>query len=86
MKVSQKEAEQAIKRVAKTEDGKILLYMMQEECGFTRNLMSMDDANKTQVFASKRSIWAKFRKYIDLKELFEIENKVEVVNNAIKKG
>lgn len=85
LRVSVKEAGQAVNRVASTEDGKILLYMLQRDCGFMRNLMSMDDPNQTQVFAAKRGVWAHFRNYIDKKHRVDIENNVEVVNDAIKK-
>lgn len=82
LKISEETARQAINRVASTDDGKILLYMLQEECGFMRNLMSSEDPHKTQVFAAKRGVYAKFRQYIRPEHLKSIEYDVEIARGS----
>ncbi len=80
IKVNKAQAAESIKRCAETEDGKILLAVLQKECGFMSNVMSMDDPNKTQVFAAQRSIWAKLRNYINPESLIDIEYRIQITD------
>lgn len=81
IEVSKAQAREAINRVAKTEDGKVLLAVLQYECGFLRNAMSIDDPNKTQVLASMRGVYGKIRKYIQSEALIDIEYKIKFVGD-----
>ena len=74
---------EAINRVASTEDGQIFLAVLQKECGFHSNFMSMDDPNKTQVFAAMRGVYAKIRKYIRPEHLLKAEYKLEIVEDEV---
>lgn len=85
-KISQSEAAEAINRCATTDDGQILLAVLQIDCGFMANLMSLDDPNVTQVLASKRGVYAGLRKYINPEFLIEIEYRIQIVKDKIKKA
>lgn len=78
-KVNNIEAIEAINRVASTEDGQIFLAVLQKECGFFANSMSMDDPNKTQVLAAMRGVYGAIRKYIRPEYLLKAEYKTEIV-------
>lgn len=83
--VTKEEARESINRLAQTKDGKILLAVLQKECGFMNNLMSMDDPNKTQVFAAMRGVYAKMRRYIQPEYLVDIEYKISIIEDQPKK-
>ena len=78
IKVTKDEARESINRVAHTQDGKILLAVLQLECGFMHNLMSMDDPNKTQVLAAQRGVYAKMRKHIEPEALIDSEYRIQI--------
>ena len=78
-KISKNEVREAINRVASTEDGQIFIALLQEECGFFANLISMDNPNQTQVLAAQRGVYARIRKYIRPEYLLEAEYKIEIV-------
>lgn len=86
LNISKEEAKESIKRCAHTQDGKILLAILQQECGFMPNIMSLDDPNKTQVFAAKRGVWALFRKYILPEDLIDIEYRIQITEKPKQKG
>lgn len=83
--ISKAEAYESVKRCANTEDGKILLAVLQRECGFMHNFMSIDDPNKTQVMAAQRGVYAKLRKYIKPENLIDIEYRINIVENQEEK-
>ena len=87
-KVNKKEASEAINRVASTEDGQIFLALLEKECGFFENLISMDNPNQTQVLAAQRGIYARIRKYIRPEYLLEAEYRTEIGDDeaAFKKA
>ena len=72
---------EAVNRLASTEDGQIFLAILQRECGFFNNNMSMDDPNKTQVLAAMRGVYGKIRKYIRPEHLLEAEYRIEIVGD-----
>ena len=84
-KFTETEAREAINRVASTEDGQVFLAVLNDECGFHRNLMSPDDPNKTQMYAAKRGVYAKIRKYIRPEHLLKAEYNTQIVKDIPKK-
>ena len=85
IEVNKKQARECINRVSKTHDGKVLLAVLQHECGFMNNRMSMDDPNKTQVLAAMRGVYGKIRKYINTENLIDIEYKIKFTgDDAVK--
>ena len=84
-RITKTEAREAIKRVASTEDGQILFAVLCHDCGYNNNYMSMDDPNKTQVFAAMRGVYIKTRNYIRPEHQWEAEYKIQIVEDEIKK-
>ena len=83
--ISKTEVFEAINRVASTDDGQILLAWLCHECGFQRNIMSMECPNTTQVYAAKRGVYASLRKSIRPEHLLKAEYKIQIVEDKIEK-
>lgn len=84
--VSKTDVFEAINRVANTDDGQILLAWLCHDCGFHKNMMSMECPNKTQVYAAKRGVYASLRKSIRPEHLLQAEYKIQIVEDKIEKA
>lgn len=85
LKVNVSSLDDVINRVAATNDGKVLLAMLMQECGYHQSLMDSKDPAIAQAHAMKRGIWGKLRQRIKLDALIDIEHKVHFVNETKKK-
>jgi len=78
MKYNQKQLEQAIAAVSRTDNGKALLFVLCEECGFLSNRMHATEPVVTQAEAAKRGVYAKLRKHIPKEHLIDIEHNISL--------
>ncbi len=83
IKISDKEIIEALNRVAKTDDGKVMLAWLKHTCNWDMTLMS-NEPYMTAHYASIRAIWGRIRQSIHNEELKQIEHDY-VVHNEITK-
>jgi hypothetical protein len=73
IEVTDKLFQDALNAVAATDDGKIVLAMIMDSCGWDRVYMSSDDPQVTQYYAVRRGVYGGLRLKINPKYLKEIE-------------
>ncbi len=78
-KITSKDIDTAIKRMAKSKDGKIFLHTLMLHCGYHKNLVSTDPS-ETQIYAAKRGVYGYFRKFIEGDSLIDIEHNIIVTH------
>lgn len=80
MKYTENTLTEAINRLAKTEDGKIVLSYIKELCGWDRTVLASDDALATMFYASKRGVYGGIRKQIKPENLkgFEFDYQLKL--------
>ena len=72
MEIDKKRLEEAINQVASTEEGKILLAAIKQECGWESVIFDSDPA-KMHFHAGKRAVYVALRTFIRNEYLKEVE-------------
>lgn len=83
IKTSEQEVKEALNRIAKTDDGKVMLSWMKHLCNWDMTLMGNDPV-LTQHHASIRGVWGKVRQSIHTDELKAIEHDYVMVQEVSK--
>lgn len=84
VKVGHKTIASAIRRIAKTDDGKVLIAALKEACLWDKTVIGGEPL-VTHVHAVKRSVYCGLRDYIDSQDLKVIEFDYEIVKEESKK-
>lgn len=85
IKFSEKDVKEALARVSKTEDGRIVLTWLKNMCNWDMSLMSTDQA-MTQHHASIRGVWGRVRQSIQVDDLKTIEHDYIIHHETSKKA
>lgn len=85
IKISEKDIKEAISRLSKTEDGRMVLVWLKNMCNWDMSLMSADQS-MTQHHASIRGVWGKVRQSIHVDDLKAIEHDYIIYHEVSKKA
>lgn len=84
-KCSEKDVKEALARLSKTDDGRIVLMWLKSMCNWDMSLMSSDQA-MTQHHASIRGVWGRVRQSIQVDDLKIIEHDYIIHHEVSKKA
>jgi len=73
IEISDKLFVEALNRVASTDDGKIVLAILKESCGWDKTFLSSDNPETSHYYAVKRGVYGGLRQHIRPEHLMSIE-------------
>lgn len=76
--ITEQTLRQAVKRLSKTDDGKIFIAALKQACNWDLTVVGSDPI-QTHFHAAKRSVYGGIRHYIEKKELSDIEYNYKIV-------
>ncbi len=79
IKVTEQTYKEALNRLANTDDGKIVLAGLANNCFFNRDAFVQGDKDATYTKAAIQRVYLTLRKYIDVDKLKKIEYDYELV-------
>lgn len=89
-KIKHKTFKEALNRVAASDDGKIVLAMIKDDCQWDMTVLDTTDPVRSMCYAVKRGLYGGLRKHINREHLKSIEYDYEIekeeVINAAQKG
>ena len=84
-KVSPNTVKEAIRRVASTDDGQLLLHTLMMECEYHKNFLSATDPMIAHCASIRRGVYAKMRQYIRNEHLKVIEYDIDKLHLTNKR-
>lgn len=73
IEIDDKQFQQALNMVAATDEGRIVLAMLKDSCGWDATYLSSEDPQVTQYFAARRGVYGALRQHIRAEHLKKIE-------------
>lgn len=78
--ITEDQLKEAMARLSRTQDGRVVLRYLMAQCGFTKPSISINETTReiniqaTLYDEARRNLWLSMRKFIDRDSLIEIEH------------
>lgn len=83
-KITEKALKGAVTRLSGTDDGKIFLAALKQDCRWDDTIVGATP-EQTHFYAARRGVYGGIRKYIPIKNLKEIEFEYQIIAEETKK-